>query len=124
MRSVYVLLSCTAMALQSIHLFQSLLQKHYILFSPTHPCLYIFHSRSISNRYGSLLSAVAMGLNIPSGDTVRPTQGNEIGQPLNSYLPVPPCALHSSNVANEALIGSIGNGVRDRDEMVFSIPYK
>ena len=33
---------CTAIALQSIHLFQSLLQKHCILFSPTHPCLYIY----------------------------------------------------------------------------------
>ena len=33
---------CTAIALQSIRLFQSLLQKHCILFSPTHPCLYIY----------------------------------------------------------------------------------
>ena len=34
---------CTAIALQSIHLFQSLLQKHCIvIFSPTHPYLYIF----------------------------------------------------------------------------------
>ena len=31
----------TAIALQSIHLFQSLLQQHCI-FSPTHPCLYIY----------------------------------------------------------------------------------
>ena len=31
---------CTAIALQSSHLFQSLLQKHCTL-SPTHPCLYI-----------------------------------------------------------------------------------
>ena len=31
---------CTAIALQSIHLFQSLLQQHCILFSPTHPCQY------------------------------------------------------------------------------------
>ena len=33
---------CTAITLQSIHFFQSLLQKHCILFSPTHPCLYVF----------------------------------------------------------------------------------
>ena len=33
---------CTAIARQSIRLFQSLLQKHCILFSPTHPCLYIY----------------------------------------------------------------------------------
>ena len=32
---------CTAIALQSIHLFQVLLQKHCI-FSPTHPYLYIY----------------------------------------------------------------------------------
>ena len=96
--------ACTAMALQSIRLFQSLLQSIAFFFF-AHPPLpvYIYHSRSISNRYGSLLSAVAMGLNIPSGVTVRPTQGNEIGQPLDSYLPVPPYALHGSNVANEAL---------------------
>ena len=31
---------CAAIALQSIHIFQSLLQKHCI-FSPTHPCMYI-----------------------------------------------------------------------------------
>ena len=31
----------TAIALQSIYLFQSLLQQHYI-FSPTHPYLYIY----------------------------------------------------------------------------------
>ena len=29
---------CSAMVLQSIHLFQS----HCIVFSPTHPCLYIY----------------------------------------------------------------------------------
>ena len=38
MKSVYILLSCSATALQSIHLFQS----HCSLFSCTHPCLYIF----------------------------------------------------------------------------------
>ena len=41
----------------------------HCIFSPIHPCLYIyiatFHSRSISNRYGSVLSAVAMSRNIP-----------------------------------------------------------
>ena len=40
-------------------------------FSPTQPYLSIYfsslHSRSTSNRYGNLLSAVAMGLNIPLG---------------------------------------------------------
>ena len=29
---------CTAIALHSMHLFQS----HFIIFSPTHPCLYIY----------------------------------------------------------------------------------
>ena len=33
----------------------------------------------------------AMGLNIPSGVTVRPTHGNETGQ---TRLQLPPCALH------------------------------
>ena len=69
---------CTAIALQSIHLFQSLLQKHCI-FSPTHPCLYIHIAtlslQVISNRNGSLLSAVAMGLNIP-------LQGSLFGLPM------------------------------------------
>ena len=68
---------CTAIALQSIHSFQSLLQKHCVC-SPTHPCLYIyvgFHSRSLSNRYGSLFSAVAMSLNIP-------LQGSLFGLPM------------------------------------------
>ena len=33
---------------------------------PTPACICVrFHSRSISNRHGSLLSAVAMGLNMP-----------------------------------------------------------
>ena len=48
--------------------------------------------RSISYRYGSLLSAVAMDLNIPTGFTVRPTHGNETGQ---TVLQLPPCALHA-----------------------------
>ena len=47
-----------------------------------------FYSRSISIWYGSLLRAVAMGLNIPLQVTGRPTHGNEIGQPLDSYLSV------------------------------------
>ena len=38
--------------------------------------------------FGSLLSAVAISLNIPSGVTVRRTHGNETGQPCYSYLPV------------------------------------
>ena len=40
----------------------------YSLFSLTHRCLYIYlhyNFRSVLNRYGSLLSAVVMGLNIP-----------------------------------------------------------
>ena len=49
-------------------------------------------SMSSSGGFGSLLSAVAMGLSIPSGVTVRPTHGNETGQPL---LLLPPCALHA-----------------------------
>ena len=60
------------------------------------------------NRYGSLLSAVVMDLSIPLGVTVRPTHGNEIGQPL---LQLPPvciwsfaCGSYGSDVANEALI--------------------
>ena len=32
----------TAIALQSIYLFQNLLQQHCILFSPTHPFLYVY----------------------------------------------------------------------------------
>ena len=58
---------------------------------PTTTYIYIFiYSRSISNRYGSLLSALAMGLNIPLGVTVRPTYSNEIGPTM---LQLPPCAL-------------------------------
>ena len=91
-----MLLSCPAFTLQSIRLLQSLLHCICKLFSPTHPCLYINRStlslQVYTNRYGSLLSAVAMGLNIPSGVTVRPTHGDEIGQPL---LLLPPCALHA-----------------------------
>ena len=41
-----------------------------------------------------------MGLNIPSGVTVRPTHGDE-DRP--NTLQLPPCALHGSNVAMEAL---------------------
>ena len=55
----------------------------------------------MSNRYGSLLSAVAMGLNTPSGVTVRPTHDDE---ERPNTLQLPPGALHDSNVANEALI--------------------
>ena len=45
---------CTAIALQSIHLFLS----HCILFSPVHPLpVYTCYSRSISDRYGSFISA-------------------------------------------------------------------
>ena len=59
-----------------------------IVSSPTHPCLYIYYSRSMSNTYGSLLSSVAMGLNIP-------LQGSLFGLPKAmrqanyccSYLP-------------------------------------
>ena len=46
-----------------------------------------FHSRSIPNCYGSLLSAIAISLNSPLQATVRPTQSDEIGQPL---LQLPP----------------------------------
>ena len=81
---------CTAIALQSIRLFQS----HCVVFRPPTPaCIYIrFYSRSISNRYGSLLSAVAMGLNIPlQGSLFGLPHGDETGQPLL----LPPCALHT-----------------------------
>ena len=91
---------CTAIALQSMKLFQSLLQSHCIFFRPpTSARIYIylrFHSRSISNDMGLFFSAVAMGLNIPPGYTVRPTHGNETGQPL---LHLPPCALHAIRMA-------------------------
>ena len=67
---------CTAITLQSIHIFQSLLQEHCFIFSPTHPLpVYIY-----SPEYTS------------SGVTVRPSQSDEIGQPL---LQLPPCALHA-----------------------------
>ena len=60
-------------------------------FSPTHPCLYstyiYSHSRFISNRYKSLLSAVATGLDMPLQATVRPTHSDEIGQSHHSYTP-------------------------------------
>ena len=46
---------------------------------------------------------MATGLNIPSGVTVRPTQGDEIGQPLLPTFLCTACDLHGSNVANEAL---------------------
>ena len=60
-----------------------------------HPLLPVYTyivTQVISNRYGSLLSAVAMGLNIPLGVTVRPTHGKEIGLTM---LQLPPCALHA-----------------------------
>ena len=100
---------CTAIALQSIRLFQSLLHRIAVFLAhpPLPVCVYIephFYSRSILHRYGSLLSAVEMGLNIPSGVTLWPTHGNEIGQ---IRLQLPPCALHGSNVSNEALTDGV-----------------
>ena len=75
---------CTAIALHSIHLFQS----HCTVFSPTHPYLYILrsHSRSIPNRYGSLRSVVVLGQNMHLQAIPRPTHGNEIVR-LQSQLP-------------------------------------
>ena len=97
----------TANALQSIHLFQSLLHCIAVFFRPlTRACKYIdlrYHSRSISNRYGSLLSALAMGLNTPLGVTVRPTYGKETGHHVAATSLCIACDLHGSNVANEAL---------------------
>ena len=74
----------TAIALQSIHLFQS----HCIFFRPPTVPVYIAtsHSRSISNRYGSFLSAGAMGLNMPLQASVWPTPSGEIAQTLLQLL--------------------------------------
>ena len=58
-----VLLHCNGSSVNSSPSLQ--LQSLQSLFrSPIHPCLYIY-TRSIPDRYGSLLSAVAMGLNVP-----------------------------------------------------------
>ena len=69
------------------------LQSLQSFFRPSTPAyIYTFYSRSISNRYGSLFSAVAMDPDTLLLVTVRPTYGNEKGQPL-SHLP--PCALRA-----------------------------
>ena len=44
MRSTYTLLFALPFALQSIHLFESLLQYQYILVTAAHTCLYIYTS--------------------------------------------------------------------------------
>ena len=87
---------CSAIALQSIRLFQSLLQKHCILFAhpplPVYIYIVTFSLQVISNRYGSLLSAVAMGLNIPlQGSLFGLLHGDKTGQ---QRLQLPPYALH------------------------------
>ena len=98
---------CTAIAPQSSRLFQSLLHCICSLFS-TYPCLYMyiatFHSGSISIRYKSLLiSAVAMGLSLPSGVTVRPTMAMRQAKHVAATSLCIACDLRGSNVANEGL---------------------
>ena len=61
-------------------------------FRPCHPWdTYVFTSGPYRIDMGVFLFAMAMGLNIPLGVTVRPTHGNETGQ---TRLQLPPCALH------------------------------
>ena len=95
----------------------SLLELLYCFFVylPLPVSIYIYfrcHSRSISNRYGSLLSAVLWqwGLSIPlQGVTVRPTHGNEMDGPTTvaaTSLCIA-CDSYGSNVANEAPTGGL-----------------
>ena len=62
----------------------------FFFFSPNHPCLYIyiFPLPVYIKEIWESSCAVVMGLNIPSGVTVRRTQGDEIGQSVYRYLPV------------------------------------
>ena len=55
-----------------------------------HPPLpvYIYYWRSISNRYGSLLSAVAMGLDTTPGVTVGLPMAMRMANHCCNYLPV------------------------------------
>ena len=59
---------------------------------------------SISNRYGKLLSAVATGLNMPLQAIVRPTHGDEIGQPLLQLQFLICMHSYGSDVGNEAAL--------------------
>ena len=100
-KSVYILLFALQLLFSRFISFRVSFRSITFFRPPTPACIYIsIYSRSISNRYGSLLSAVAIGLNIPSGVTVRPTHDDE-DRP--NTLQLPPWALHGSNVANEAL---------------------
>ena len=53
---------------------------------------------------GSLLSAVAMGLNMPLQATVRPTHAMRQANHVAATSLCIACDSHGSNVANEALI--------------------
>ena len=66
---------CTAIALQSFHLCQTLLQKH-CLFPPTHPlCVCVYVATFSLQRHGGLLSAETISLNVP-------LQGSLFGLPM------------------------------------------
>ena len=95
MGSVYILLFALQLLFSRFVSFRVSFTAFAVFFRPPTPAyIYIdlrYPSRSISNRYESLLSAVAMGLDIPLGVTVRHTHGNETGQPLL----LSPCALHA-----------------------------
>ena len=98
---------CTAIALQSIHFFLSLLQQHCI-FSPTHPCLCIyiamFHSRSISNRYGSLLRCGNGPEYTFRGYCSAYLERRDRSTTVAATSLCIACGSRGSNVANEALI--------------------
>ena len=79
MRSVHFLLSALQLLLSRSFSFGVIA----LFFArPPLPVYIRAHSRSVSNKFGSLLSAVDIGLNMPPQDTVRPTHGDETAQTM------------------------------------------